>query len=93
MGSLDKTGCIGNAIDRYENLAFLLAGERGESAYTDDLGNDFVLVWGDGQVSVKGKQSVPVTVFHPELRHVNRQGYFFGRAVPGLSVEFKGDRK
>ncbi|HHW94272.1 MAG TPA: hypothetical protein GX734_07205 [Clostridiaceae bacterium] len=87
MGSLDRTGCIGNAIDRYVNLAFLLAGEHGERAYVDDMGNNFVLAWDDGRVDLKGKQSVAVTVFHPDTRHANVEGCFFGRAVPGLVWE------
>ncbi len=93
MGSLDKTGCIGNAIDRYVNLAFLLAGERGERAYVDDMGNDFVLIWNDGRVSLEGKQSVAITVFHPDALHVNAEGYLFGRTVPGLVLEPREDRE
>jgi alpha-D-xyloside xylohydrolase len=94
MGSLDKTGCIENAIDRYVNLAFLLTGECGEHAYVDDIGNDFVLTWDNGRVSLSGEQSIPITVFHSDLRHVNKEGHFFGRTVPGLLVlEPREDRE
>ncbi|MCI1965833.1 MAG: glycosyl hydrolase [Oscillospiraceae bacterium] len=36
---------VGNQVDSYRNLHFILAGKQGSYHFQDDLGNDFTLVW------------------------------------------------
>ena len=43
-------GPVGNRLDTYQNLHFLLAGEQGQYRFRDDLGNDFTIRWRNCEV-------------------------------------------
>lgn len=42
---------VGNAVDGYRQLCFYPAGREGEYRFRDDLGNEILLQWKDGQVA------------------------------------------
>ena len=58
--SLTLGSSVGNHTDRYEQLCFLLYGERGSGTFCDDLGNSCRITWNGDEVSIeKGAQMAP----------------------------------
>ncbi len=55
-------GSVGNRVDAYRNLHFLLAGENGAYHFKDDLGNDFTLAWSQSNWTQTGHAVSPFTV-------------------------------
>jgi Alpha-glucosidases, family 31 of glycosyl hydrolases len=53
---------VGNRVDGYKNLHFLLAGENGTCHFKDDLGNDFTLEWNKSTWKQSGHSVSPFTV-------------------------------
>jgi alpha-D-xyloside xylohydrolase len=64
---------VGNRMDAYDRLTFLLAGNRGSHAFRDDLGNAFTLVWADGRISVSPASAgrVPKSLYFLSVRPIS----------------------
>ncbi|HEX2938443.1 MAG TPA: hypothetical protein VHO66_05930, partial [Ruminiclostridium sp.] len=60
--SLELGESVGNRVDGYKNLHFLLAGENGTCQFKDDLGNDFTLEWNKSTWKQSGHSVSPFTV-------------------------------
>ncbi|WP_461206650.1 glycoside hydrolase family 31 protein [Clostridium sp. DL1XJH146] len=39
---------VGNINDSYQNLCFLCAGQKGEYCFSDDMGNEILIIWENG---------------------------------------------
>lgn len=84
MGSLEKSGAMSNRIDGYENLCFLLYGERGKYDFTDDLGNDITIVWDAGGETMNGRLTAQAVIFRMDgIDHGEVTGHIFGREIRG----------
>lgn len=66
--NLDDThslgSAVGNAVDCYQCLHLLLAGQCGSYHFADDLGNNFTVHWQSGRIELDG---IAVTPFTHEL--------------------------
>ncbi|MEG1408048.1 MAG: glycoside hydrolase family 31 protein, partial [Ruthenibacterium sp.] len=52
---------VGNRVDEYDTLHFILAGSAGNFHFRDDMGNDFRVDWRCEQWTVTGTVHIPVT--------------------------------
>ncbi|MEG1925494.1 MAG: glycoside hydrolase family 31 protein [Ruthenibacterium sp.] len=52
---------VGNRVDKYDTLHFILAGSAGNSRFRDDMGNDFRVDWHCEQWTVTGTVHIPIT--------------------------------
>ena len=87
MGTQGKEGAVSNTLDDYENLCFLLFGERGQHDFRDELGNDLTLAWEKQEETLCGTTACPVTLFRMDgSDHGTVSGTLFGRIVHGTSV-------
>ena len=86
MGTMERSGAMGNRTDGYENLCFLLFGARGENRFCDEAGNDLTLHWQDGEVQITGRLACAVTVLADFLTD-GVQASLFGRTVYGIRKE------
>lgn len=51
---------VGNNINGYKNLCFLLSGSKGMIHFVDDMGNDFILRWEGDKINISGNCAVNV---------------------------------
>lgn len=51
--SLQFGSSVGNRLDSYDHLCFVLAGANGETTFADDLGHRFTIVWKNSEVFVR----------------------------------------
>jgi alpha-D-xyloside xylohydrolase len=61
---------VGNRMDAYDRLTFLLAGVRGSHTFRDDLGNAFCLSWAEGRISVSATAGgrIPKSLYFLSVR-------------------------
>lgn len=84
MGTQSKDGAVSNALDRYENLCFLLFGTEGKRKFQDELNNDITLIWNQTNEEVEGTFTSDITLFRMDGNdHGSCSGSVFGRTVHG----------
>jgi len=63
-GTLAFGSDVGNRLDTYDHLTFVLGGASGTCGFRDDLGNGFRLDWAGGTVRIRATTgAVPPTLF------------------------------
>lgn len=88
MGTPSKNGAVSNNLDQYENLCFLLYGEKGERKFWDEMDNNLVLSWCQNGEKIDGNVSCPITLFRMDGNdHGSINGNLFGRSVCGMRKE------
>ena len=88
MGTKRVEGAVGNRIDGYENLCFLLFGAQGRECFSDAQGNDLEISWDQNGEAVRGSATCAVTVFRMDgCDHGSVCGDILERKIRGIRRE------
>ena len=62
----------GTGVDTYQNLCFYLAGDRGQTYFQDDHGNELTIRWQDDDVAIERKSGAEPFVILRSIESVNQ---------------------